>query len=55
MADGKVIIDTEVDTSGGEKDLKGVSSTLGQGGSFGVKAFKGTAVAIGTATTAVAG
>ena len=55
MADGKVIIDTEVDTSGGEKDLKGFSSTLGKVGSLGVKAFKGTAVAIGTATTAVAG
>ena len=55
MADGKVIIDTEVDTSGGEKDLKGFSSTLGKVGSLGIKAFKGTAVAIGTATTAVAG
>lgn len=46
MADGRVIIDTEVDSSGAEKGLGKLSKGIGT-------ALKGTAVAIGTTATAI--
>lgn len=46
MADGRVIIDTEVDSSGAEKGLGKLSKGIGT-------ALKGTAVAIGATATAI--
>ena len=57
MADGRVIIDTEVDSSGAEKDVSKLGSTLSKAGKNAAKgvstALKGTAVAIGTTATAI--
>lgn len=57
MADGRVIIDTEVDSSGAEKDVSKLGSKLSKVGSATAKgigtALKGTAVAIGTTATAI--
>ena len=55
MSDGKVIIDTELDDKGAEKGISNLSKTLGGLGKVGSVALKGTAVAIGAATTAVGG
>jgi phage-related protein len=46
MADGKVVIDTEVDSSGAEKSVGKLSKGL-------TTALKGTAVAIGSTATAI--
>lgn len=46
MADGKVIIETDVDSSGAEKSVGKLSKGIGT-------ALKGTAVAIGTTATAI--
>jgi hypothetical protein len=46
MADGKVVIDTEVDSSGAEKSVGKLSKGL-------TSALKGTAVAIGSTATAI--
>lgn len=57
MADGRVIIDTEVDSSGAEKDVGKLGNKLTKVGSTMAKgvgvALKGTAVAIGTTATAI--
>lgn len=55
MADGSVIIDTELDNSGVEKDSSKLKSILSKVGSVASTAMKGAGVAVGTATTAVAG
>lgn len=55
MADGSVIIDTELDNSGVEKDSSKLKSILSKVGSVASTAMKGVGVAVGTATTAVAG
>ena len=56
MADGKVTIDTDLDTSGVEKEINTLDSTLKKGlSSFGTTLLKGTAVAITGTATAVAG
>lgn len=52
MADGKVIIDTELDSSGVKSGLNKLSSTLGK---YGKSTIKGITVATVAATTAVAG
>ena len=46
MADGKVVIDTDVDSSGAEKSASKLSKSL-------KTALKGTAVAIGSTATAI--
>lgn len=57
MADGRVIIDTEVDSSGAEKDVSKLGGKLSKIGGTMAKglgvALKGTAVAIGTTATAI--
>ena len=55
MSDGKVIIDTELDSRGAEKGISNLSKNLGGLGKIGSVALKGTAVAIGATTTAVGG
>lgn len=55
MADGSVIIDTELDNSSVEKDSSKLKSILSKVGSVASTAMKGVGVAVGTATTAVAG
>ena len=55
MSDGKVIIDTELDSKGAEKGISNLSKSLGGIGKVGSVALKGTAVAIGAATTAIGG
>lgn len=55
MADGSVIIDTELDNSGVEKDSSKLKSILSKVGSVASTAMKGVGVAVGTSTTAVAG
>ena len=55
MSDGKVIIDTELDSKGAEKGVSTLSKTLSGIGKVGSVAFKGTAVAVGAATTAIGG
>ena len=55
MADGSVIIDTELNNSGVEKDSSKLKSILSKVGSVASTAMKGVGVAVGTATTAVAG
>ncbi|WP_195251865.1 phage tail protein [Romboutsia sp. 1001713B170207_170306_H8] len=51
MADGQIIIDTQVDSSGAEKDVKGLSGKLG---SFTKTAAKTTAAMVTVATGAIA-
>lgn len=51
MADGKIIIDTQVDSSGAEKDTKGLSSKLGSIAKTGATAITGL---VAGATAAVA-
>lgn len=55
MADGSVIIDTELNNSGVEKDSSKLKSILGKIGNVAGIAMKGIGVAVGAATTAVAG
>lgn len=49
MADGSIIIDTKLDKSGIEGDLKGFSSELSGMAKTGLKVFTGAVVAAGTA------
>lgn len=49
MADGRIIIDTEIDSSGAEGGVSKLSSKLGSIASTGLKAFIGTVAATGTA------
>ena len=51
MADGKVVIDTEIDSSGAKKDMNSLGSTLKKAGSTTLKA---TLAGVGAATTAIA-
>ena len=51
MADGKVVIDTEIDSSGAKKDMNALGSALKKAGST---TLKGTIAAAGAATTAIA-
>lgn len=51
MADGKVIIETDLDTKGIDKGIKGLSGKLS---TFKGAFIKGTTVAVGAATTAIA-
>ena len=57
MADGRVVIDTELDSSGAEKDVSKLGNTLSKAGGTVAKglgtALKGTAVAIGATATAI--
>ena len=55
MADGKIIIDTKIDSSGAEKDAKGLSSKVGNAAKsvLGVTA-KATAAMVTVASGAVA-
>ena len=56
MADGRIIIDTEIDSSGAEKDIKGLSGKLGNIASNALGFATKTAAAMVTvATGAVAG
>lgn len=56
MADGRIIIDTEIDSSGAEKDIKGLSGKLGNLASNALGFATKTATAMMTvATGAVAG
>ena len=54
-ADGKVLIDTELNTKPAEKSAKGLGGSLKSGLAKGAKVATGAMVAIGTATTATAG
>lgn len=58
-ADGKVIIETDLDSSGAEKGMSKLGGTLGKLGSsiggLGASALKGTAVAIAGVSTAIVG
>ena len=56
MSDGRVVIDTELDSSGAEKGLKGLGKSLvSVSKSAGKLAFKGTATAIAGTTAAITG
>ena len=56
MADGKVTIDTDLNTSGLTKKLDGLGSTIKSSlGTVATTAIKGTAIAIAGTTTAIAG
>ena len=50
MADGRVVIDTEIDSSGAEKDMNKLGSTLKK---VGATTAKGLVAGVGAATTAV--
>ena len=54
-ADGKVLIDTELNTKPAEKSAKGLGGSLKSGIAKGAKVATGAMGAIGTATTATAG
>ena len=55
MADGRIIIDTEIDSSGAEKDLKGLNNNLSGLAKKGLAVFTGSIVAAGTAIGGLAG
>ena len=55
MADGSVTIETGLDNSGIENDSSKLKSVLGKIGSVAGTAMKGVSVAVGAASTAVAG
>ena len=55
MADGSVIIEANLDSSGVEKGTSKLKSTLGKIGSVAGTAMKGVATAVGVATTAIGG
>lgn len=52
MSDGRIIIDTEIDSSGVEKDIKGLNSKIGSLAKTGLSVFTGT---IATAGAAIGG
>lgn len=55
MSDGKIIIDTSIDSSGAEGDIKGLSSKLNSLAKTGLKAFTGAIASVGTAIGGLAG
>lgn len=55
MADGRIIIDTQVDSTGAEKDIKGLSSKLGSLTKTGAVAITGLVTAASAAVGALAG
>lgn len=55
MADGKVIIDTEINQDGAKKGISKLKTALSGLGKGAITAAKGVGVAVGVATTAVAG
>lgn len=55
MADGRIIIDTEIDNSGAEKDIKGLSSKLGSLAKTGAVAITGLIAAASASVATFAG
>ena len=55
LADGKVIIDTEINQDGAKKGIGKLKTALNGLGKGAITAAKGVGVAVGVATTAVAG
>ena len=55
LADGKVIIDTEINQDGAKKGISKLKTALNGLGKGAITAAKGVGVAVGVATTAVAG
>ena len=55
MADGRIIIDTQVDSTGAEKDIKGLSSKLGSLAKTGATAIAGLVAAASTAVATLSG
>ncbi|MGJ0843301.1 tape measure protein [Clostridium tertium] len=55
IADGRIIIDTEIDSKGAEKDINGLSGKLSSIAKTGLTAFTGAIVAAGTAIGGLAG
>lgn len=55
MADGKIIIDTTVDNSGAEKDIKSLSSKIGSMAKTSATAVAGMVAAATTAVATLAG
>lgn len=55
MADGKIIIDTKVDSSGAEKDIKSLSSKIGSMAKTSATAVAGMVAAATTAVATLAG
>lgn len=55
MADGKIIIDTKVDSSGAEKDMKSLSSKIGSMAKTSATAIAGMVAAATTAVATLAG
>lgn len=55
MADGRIIIDTSVDSKGAEKDIKGLSSKLGSLAKTGATAVTGLVAAASAAVGTLAG
>lgn len=55
MSDGSIVIDTKLDNSGASKGIDKLKNGFGKIGSIASTALKGVTVAIGGATTALAG
>lgn len=55
LADGKIIIDTTVDNSGAEKDIKNLSSKIGSMAKTSATAVAGMVAAATTAVATLAG
>ena len=53
MADGKIIIETDIDQSGAEKGVSKLQGTLGKIGSTGAVIGKTVAAGVGAATAAL--
>jgi len=51
MADGRIIIDTQIDSKGAEKGVNKLGSTLGSAAKTGLKLFTGAVAAAGVAVT----
>ena len=51
MADGRIIIDTAINSDGAEKDINKLGSTLGSAAKTGLKLFTGAVAAAGVAIT----
>lgn len=55
MADGRIIIDTELDNRGANKGIDNLNKSLGDVAKGGLKVFAGAITAVGTAVTALSG
>ena len=55
MADGSIIIDTKIDSSGAEKEVNNLGNKLGSVAKTGLKVFTGAITAAGTAIGGLAG